>query len=416
MVPHLSERIYYARQPIFSPSVKVVAYQVHLLGRVPDFEDGKQGDEEARIAEVIGLFENIDWKVLANGKPVVVRLTPSLIRDEVLAKLPPLHVVVGVDWRIIHDPSWPELYKLIKIYHFPVALSKYDFSEPLPFDKWKVDYVIVDIQLAGPQGIISHFPGQKDKTRWIADKVHTHKQFEFCRYYGFKYFEGDFYLEPRIIEDQPLKPNQIKVLQLLRRVEDPNVNLNELVAILEEDIVLSEQVVRLANQFEVRNGEPIHSIMDAVRRLGLRRIKEWLQTIAITELGDKSPEVVRTALVRAAFGRCIARILQGDADVFYTVGLFSLLDVLMDRPMGDILRELKLDPAIIYAIGDHEGAAGITLQLIKTLESGGHQLELPRGIVPDQVHKCYLQALRYADSVMATLESDEKPVRITDES
>ena len=148
--------------------------------------------------------------------------------------------------------------------------------------------------------------------------------------------------------------------------------------------------------------------MDAVRRLGLRRLKEWLQTIAITELGDKSPEVVRTALVRAAFGRCIARILQEDPDVFYTVGLFSLLDVLMDRPMGDILRELKLDPAIIYAISSHEGAMGITLQLIKTLEAGGHHLQLPKGIVPDQVHKCYLQALRYADGVMETLESGEK--------
>ena len=398
----LSERIYFVRQPIFSAGMKVVAYQLTLMGQVPP----EEGEASAHQLEQLALlFRSMDWKVVSGGLPVIVQLPASLVQSVVLEALSPVKVVIGVHWRMLSA----SLYDQVRAFHFPLALREYDLTTPLPFDRYRIDFVIVNIHLAGARAIIQTFQPQRSRTRWIAAHVVNRKQFEFCRHYGFRFFEGSFFMEPRIIDQAALKPSQLKVLQLLQIIDDPGTHLPELVALLEQDVALSQQVVAYANGFLKGEEDHVVSIIDAVRRIGLRQLKERLTVLQLKALNDKPPEVVRTALIRGQFCRCIGRIMQDvSEDIYYTTGVFSLLDVMMDRPMTEILRELKLGKAVTYGILNFEGGPGRVLKLIMDMEMGRSRLDIPSGLVPEQVHRCYLRALAYADDIMRQVYQSDR--------
>ncbi len=415
MVGELSDRAFFIRHPLFTPQRRLAAFHLRLVGRVPGRVKLSEQRQQAAVEEVVEMLSQVRWNRLTQGRRLLLTLTPELLIDEILKPLPPRKTIIALDWKLIRDLHWADYMKKIRLFHFDLAVYHYDFSEPLPFDEYDFDHVMVDILAAGPEPIIQQMPKLYDRTHWIASRVNTHKQFQVCSHYGFRWLEGRFYLKPapseRESDDQEagLRPSQVKLFQVISRVDDPRLNLEEIALILEQDVALSEGVVELVNATQLRPGdEPIESILDAVRRLGTKRLKSWLETLTVGQLGREMPEVVRAALIRAAFLRCMGRMDPGiSEDVYYTVGLFSLLDVMLRRPMTDILRELNLSSTVMEAIMERQGRPGVALTVIETLEGqevgDTEPLSLPRGVVPAQINKCYLKALDYADAIMMSL-------------
>jgi putative nucleotidyltransferase with HDIG domain len=81
-----------------------------------------------------------------------------------------------------------------------------------------------------------------------------------------------------------LDPIPVSLPRLAQVVADPNSNMQEIVKIIEFDPVLTANVLRLANSAYYFRGETIHSIRDAVPRLGAGRI---LQEAVGTHLKGK---------------------------------------------------------------------------------------------------------------------------------
>lgn len=413
MVGELRDRAFFVRHPVFSPRQKVAAFQLRLLGRVPGWVELTEYQQRAAMEEIQDIWSQIRWNRMLGNKFLLLPLPPALLVDELMRPLPPRKTIISLDWRLIQDLDWVNYLKKIRLFHFKVGVHNYDLSEPLPFEEYDFDYVTVDIQRAGPERIIHNMPQWHDKAHWIASRVNTSKQFDVCAHFGFRWFEGRFYLKPvahSTQPDEPMKPSHVKVFQLLSRVDDPRLNLEEVALILEQDLVLSEQVVELVNATALRPGdEPISSILDAVRRLGVKKLKRWLETLVVGELGRGMPEVVRVALTRGAFMRCMGRLDPGiSEEVYYTVGLFSVLDVIMKRPMNALLQALNLDDVIVAAILEKEGRPGVMLSVIEALETHDMDSEqpphIPKGVMPAQINKCYLKALNYADTIMASLQ------------
>lgn len=373
-----------------------------LLGRLPHKKGLKPEQVEESMDDIEKILTEISWKRFSHGLPVLILLPVRMLnRAKMLRHLPPKRTVIAVDWRLYRHRYWVDIYKRIRLFYFRIALMGYDFSEPLPFSDFQVDYVEVDLRRVQPERIIEYLPAVHDQTRWVAMHAQDYKQFGFCRQYGFSYFQGPFNLIPKF-DAKAFKPAQMRVLQLLQLLENEDTHFEQIEALVEQDPALSAQVVRMANALLREENDPIHSIMDALQRVGTGRFKSWLETLFVADLGNEMPKVVRLALTRAEFIRCIGRMDRTmTPDMYYTVGLFSLMDVLMKHPLDQILRGLKLSRKILEAILEREGTAGRALALIEQLERGdSEQLTLPRGVVPAQVHKCYLEALNYADSVM----------------
>ena len=83
-------------------------------------------------------------------------------------------------------------------------------------------------------------------------------------------------------------------------------------------------------------------------------------------------------------------------ETFFLVGLFSVLDALMDMPMTEIVASLPLDDMIVQALLHHEGALGLTLRSVLAYERenlerpdlmealGTVIREIAEGAAPDQ--------------------------------
>lgn len=67
---------------------------------------------------------------------------------------------------------------------------------------------------------------------------------------------------------------------------------------------------------------------------------------------DKSDELVETSCIRASFGEFIAYKLNlnNQAQHIYLMGLFSMIDSLLGRPLPEILDELPLTDDIKQAL------------------------------------------------------------------
>ena len=82
----------------------------------------------------------------------------------------------------------------------------------------------------------------------------------------------------------------------------------------------------------------IHSVKHALSLLGEREVRRWVRLVATLAAGSgKSDELVLAAMVRGRFCELLApKVEHGETDLFL-LGLFSLMDTILDTPMPELL-------------------------------------------------------------------------------
>ena len=253
----------------------------------------------------------------------------------------------------------------------------------------------------GPKKLIEHSQRLKAKgIKLLAEKVETRQQFEYCLKLGFDFFQGYFFAKPKIIEGKRLPQNKLTILELLSNVYDPDVDMHKLSDIIGKDVSLSQKLLK----FVAETSGPelkISSIHDAVLRFGLNRLKGWASMLVLSGVDDKPLELFITALTRAKFCELIAEQQQkkGLTEGYFTVGLFSCLDAVMDADLSSLIAKLGLEPEIEQALLKEEGEMGVALALAKGFEKGNTTMQMPAGLTPAQASKCYLESMKFAESI-----------------
>jgi EAL and modified HD-GYP domain-containing signal transduction protein len=98
----------------------------------------------------------------------------------------------------------------------------------------------------------------------------------------------------------------------------------------------------------------------------------------------------------------LARERGADADGMFTVGLFSVLDALFDRPLERILAELSLSSHIRDALLFGLGTAGSILHDVVLQEQGCWDESMTPGSKAGLTHT-WLDALQWSQSMLRTL-------------
>jgi EAL and modified HD-GYP domain-containing signal transduction protein len=122
--------------------------------------------------------------------------------------------------------------------------------------------------------------------------------------------------------------------------------------------------------------------------------------LVLSGVDDKPIELFITSLVRAKFCELVGgKIGKASKDSYFTVGLFSCLDAVMDTKLSVLLEKLGLDSAVHTALLAEEGELGQVLTMVKGLELGKTDFVLPEGISASEVSALYLQAMQFAESI-----------------
>ncbi len=403
------EDLYIGRQPIYDRDLSVVAYE--LLFRDDqenraEFDDG----DYASTQVIINTFMELGLENIVGSSPAYINLPRAFFTGEHPLPFTSEQVVLELLEDVAADPL--TLSGLARLRHegFKVALDDFEHEEARlelldHADVVKVDLSITDMAIL-PERLADY---QQRGLKVLAEKVESQEDYQRCHELGFDLFQGYFFCEPKIIRGKPLPSNRLSIMNLLAKVQDPKVQVAELESLISKNLTLSYRLLRYINCATFALRREVDSIHQAILLLGLINIKNWLSLMLMSKGGaDKPRELMTTALLRARFCELLAAERRGlNREQAFTVGLFSVLDALMDQPMDELLDAMPLSTEIKLALIDHEGELGRLLAGVTAYERGDYTGLKQMGIDISGYRGHYLEAISWADEATRTLY--EKP-------
>ena len=235
----------------------------------------------------------------------------------------------------------------------------------------------------------------------LAEKVETVEEFREGMRLGFEYFQGFYFCTPEMISRKEIPAFKLNYLQLIQEVSRLELDFDRLEEIIKGDVSLSVRLLRMLNSAAFGYKGRVRSVKGALTLLGEATVKKWATMLAIGELGeDKPAELVVTCLVRARVCELLAPLasLAGHAHDLFLVGLLSLVDALVGRPLTELVQEMALSEEIKAGILDDESRLGRVRALVLAHEradwdrvsSLATELGLPESSIAEQ-HRVALE-------------------------
>ncbi len=386
-----------ARQPIFDRRIRVVAYELLFRPSADAAEAAVVDDDGATAAVLLNAFSelgigtvvggsqayiNVPWQMLVDDPPLPGPAEQIVI--ELLEGAPPTPAVVGALWRA-------------KARGYRIALDDFVYDPSLQPLLAVADIVKVDVLGRSPEDVAEQVRAlSRFGVELLAEKVETHEQFEVCRELGFDAFQGFFLSRPRTLSGRTMPTAARTRLAMLATLADAEIEPEELAASIGRDAGLSYKLLRYINSAFFALPRDVSSVRDALTLLGTDSVRRWASLLVLAGIDDRPHELLITALVRARTCELLAGAAGegGNGDAFYTTGLMSVVDALMDIPLKDVLAALPLDAAVRAALDGHRGPKGAALAAIKAYERGEIE-QVPAGL-REAIGPAYLLALSHA--------------------
>jgi EAL and modified HD-GYP domain-containing signal transduction protein len=206
---------------------------------------------------------------------------------------------------------------------------------------------------------------------------------------------------------EPLPARHLAYLNLLAELHQPDLTIDKLENLVKHDVSLSYRVLRGVNSAGFGVPNEIHSIRQALVLLGIEQVRKWASVWSLAGLNSgRASEIVTVAVLRARCCELLGTTLLG-ADAgseFFLLGLCSLLDTMLGRPMSDALAEVPLSTEIRNALLGRSNVPRLVLDSVLAYERGawdasagaGRDAGLPDTILPVS----YADALRWAKELL----------------
>lgn len=264
--------------------------------------------------------------------------------------------------------------------------------------------LLVDLNQFDNQSLSKHLPEwRKIHPQLCATHVDGLEQFSFCVDNAFDLLQGTFYTLPATRNQQKISPAEQSLMQLLVKLQDPDVEPEDLADIINQDVMLSYKLLRLINSAFFGLPRDVSSTKQAIVMLGLNKIKTWASLLCLSGMDHKPNELRNIAMIRARMCELLAKFYKGQGETFFAAGLFSTLDALLDRPLPSIIEDLPLSVELVNALIEHEGPAGHALQDVLNYEKGDWQALAASKVPVDELVKAYLDAIYWSKELILQL-------------
>jgi EAL and modified HD-GYP domain-containing signal transduction protein len=333
-----------ARQPTFDPNLKTVGYEL-LFRRQGYAADALIDNPERATATVLlNAVTELDLKRIVGSRTPWINVWREFVLGGLALAIPP--GVVGLEIRDENRFGDDLLAALedLKGHGHRLALDDFQPRESCEPALELFDVVKLNMLELGRE----QFTAQVEHVRPYpglvrADKLGTRADYEFCVSAGCDLFQGYFFCRPAMVGTRGIETNRLALVQVVAKLNDPAVELEEIEQLIARDVALSFRLLRYVNSaFFGLRGE-VRSIGQALALLGIENVRRWATLSVLASVDNKPTELTLTALIRARFCELAAQQLGfvNSAEAF-TLGLFSVIDRMMDAPMHDVVASLPL--------------------------------------------------------------------------
>ena len=223
---------------------------------------------------------------------------------------------------------------------------------------------------------------------------------------GFTLFQGYFFSKPEVIKGKDVPAPRMSLLQIMAEVNRADFAFEKLEAIITRDVAISYKLLRYVNSAYFRRLSEVTSIGQAIFMLGEKQIRRFVSLIAMSTLGAEKPdELIRTSAARAKFCELVGSLNGHKAmsDELFTLGLFSLIDAILDDSMESLMEKLPLSASIEEALVSNSGPLAEFLTLISAYEKGDWGVAAAAAsslkISESELPRCFGEALGWANAL-----------------
>lgn len=393
--------VFVARQPIFDRQLEVVGYE--LLFRAGDATTAVVSDPEGATASVVlNSFTELGLERVVGTQPAWINVSREFVLGGFATSVPPHLVLLEVLEDQLIDDELVAAIGMLKRQGHRLALDDFrptPSAEPL---LRIVDVVKLDLLELGRDGLATEVRRlQKYGLTLLAEKLEAQEDFAFCLNAGCDLFQGYFFCRPELVQGRRVDANRMSLLQLLAALQDPGIELAELERTIALDVGLSYRLLRYINSAFFGLRQEVRSVGQALALLGTDKLKQWAALSVFASVESKPAELTLTALIRARFCElAVAHDPGANSSELFTLGLFSVIDALMDLPMEEALSSVPFPTDVRDALITHTGPRGRLLECVTALETA--EFDRAQAILPD-AGDLYLSALTWANEAAAAV-------------
>jgi len=389
-----------ARQPILNDKLKLAGYE--LLFRAQD-DDRAGASRTATSQLILSSTMLFDWNALVDGASAHVNFGAEEIVNGAALLLPKEQTVIEIPPTLDFTEELIAGIKNLRLSGYRAALDGYA-GQAVPETVLRyMNFVKVDFREVGEAGQAAMKALlAKYEAKLIAKKVETWSEFERAKKLGYSYFQGHFFLEPKILKRREVPGTEAHCMELLRLVHQKPMNIPQIEELLKQEPSLLYKLLRFLNSPLKARPVEVRSVHSAIALLGDDEFRRWASLVAVmTPAADKPSELIRTGLTRAFFCEALARVKTQGATPFeyFMVGLFSVMNALMDRPLADIMAELPVNGKVRAALSGKPNELRHALDAAVAFELGNWEkfTAAMKGLEFDEQRapECQMQANRY---------------------
>lgn len=394
--------------PLFDKDMSVRAYSLfaqkdnHLLNPRVLGTGALDGAGHILGLEVI---ESLGAGTLAKNQEVFVEVSNvsifSAIEED--CSMPHNKVVLLFDTTVSAEKIYIKRLQQLKFLGYKLAMKKLTvdrFAEYGPILKL-LDYIMLDYKKIDMQAARNFFTKVYPDVALIAANVNSKEDYDVLTDgEAYALYEGDFYRLPVTKGVQKVAPLKVNYLELLKIVNNPDFELTQVADVIGRDTALVIELLKVVNHMSI-NSE-ITSIRHAAAMLGQKELKKWINAVVSHELcADRPNEITRLSLLRAKFAENLATAFEMAtlSSELFLVGLFSVLDIILDKPIKEALSMVNVSKDISDAIIEHKGQLYSVLEFVQNYELADWK-EVSRSLVitsisDKAVYEAYVDALAW---------------------
>lgn len=345
--------VYVGRQPILDRGWNIAGYELLFRSSHANFRDST-GDVSATSQVISNAILGFGLDRLLGDKPAFVNFDRTLLLGDWTTVLPPEKVVIEILERVEPDRQVLDACETLRERGYALAFHPSGDNERAAEFAPFVDIMRVDFQKTTPadqESLVRRY--QNHSIRMIAGKVETEDEFVRASQLGYHYFQGFFFASPVVLQTSRVPASKTGGLRLVKLIQHDDMDFDSVEEVIRFDIAFSHSLLTYVNSAAFQWPNRIESVRQCLLLLGADGVRKWAWMASLSSLGENRPPVLMAqVLMRGRFCEAISGLMTlaaGDADPF-VIGMFSLLDAILQRPLEGVLDEMNIGPHIRLAL------------------------------------------------------------------
>jgi EAL and modified HD-GYP domain-containing signal transduction protein len=409
--------------PLFSEENAVEAYMFRYSKGNDLLSAAKEGIhfDGAMHSPLLAMLRVVGLDALTMDKPIFVPVSRLMLMTDLASACnePPDKIIFLIDKDVKGDATNVSNIKRLRESGYRFGLCGIsNIVAYMPILEL-CDFIFYDQRIFGEQGQVklrNQIAGKFSHIRCVYTDVNSMEIYQSARKKFKGFYEGSFYRKPFSEGDTKVSPLQINMINLLNKVRADNFDFDAVSKIIMRDPALTVSLLRMVNTGSRGRRNEIKTINGAVVMLGQEEVRKWITAAAANHLGsDKPNEITRLSLIRARFVEALAVKfgLYADAPSLFLMGVFSVLDAMLEMPMEDALNLVLVSDDIRAALVSHSGKFGDIYRFIIDYESANwaavSRMLILYDLTPEVIYDAYVESLCwYRDMLTGDMTGEDE--------